>query len=66
MLLVLAGIYLFYLLETLFSLIAYKNNTHHHHQHHHAVRNRRVLHQSLKLGFQSEMRSKWLSWGTWP
>ncbi|XP_044028664.1 zinc transporter ZIP4-like [Siniperca chuatsi] len=34
MLVVIAGIYYFYLMETIFSLIAYKDN-HHHHQHHH-------------------------------
>ncbi|XP_047461458.1 zinc transporter ZIP4-like [Mugil cephalus] len=34
MLVLVAGIYCFYLMETLFSLITYKN--HHHHQHHHA------------------------------
>ncbi|XP_070778351.1 zinc transporter ZIP4 [Enoplosus armatus] len=34
MLVVIAGIYYFYLMETVFSLIAYKDN-HHHHQHHH-------------------------------
>ncbi|XP_059206379.1 zinc transporter ZIP4 [Centropristis striata] len=37
MLVVLGGIYYFYLMETIFSLIAYKDNHHHHHhQHHHA------------------------------
>ncbi|KAG7501418.1 zinc transporter ZIP4 [Solea senegalensis] len=36
MLVVLAGIYYFYLMETIFALVAYKNNNHHHHQHHHA------------------------------
>ncbi|KAM6974687.1 zinc transporter ZIP4 [Tautogolabrus adspersus] len=35
MLVLLSGIYYFYLMETIFSLIAYKNKTHHHHQHHH-------------------------------
>ncbi|XP_018526260.1 zinc transporter ZIP4 [Lates calcarifer] len=34
MLVVMAGIYYFYLMETIFSLITYKEN-HHHHQHHH-------------------------------
>ncbi|XP_041811951.1 zinc transporter ZIP4 [Chelmon rostratus] len=34
MLVVIGGIYFFYLMETVFSLIAYKNS-HHHHQHHH-------------------------------
>ncbi|XP_035039391.1 zinc transporter ZIP4 [Hippoglossus stenolepis] len=37
MLVVIAGIYYFYLMETVFSLIAYRDNhSHHHHQHHHA------------------------------
>lgn len=35
MLVVIGGIYFFYLMETIFSLIAYKNKNHHHHQHHH-------------------------------
>ncbi|XP_034561168.1 zinc transporter ZIP4 isoform X2 [Notolabrus celidotus] len=35
MLVLIAGIYYFYLMETFFSLIAYKNKNHHHHQHHH-------------------------------
>ncbi|CAJ1083399.1 zinc transporter ZIP4 isoform X2 [Xyrichtys novacula] len=35
MLVLLAGIYYFYLMETIFSLITYKNKNHHHHQHHH-------------------------------
>uniref|UniRef100_UPI0037E83D9E zinc transporter ZIP4 n=1 Tax=Semicossyphus pulcher TaxID=241346 RepID=UPI0037E83D9E len=35
MLVLIAGIYYFYLMETIFSLIAYKNKNHHHHQHHH-------------------------------
>ncbi|KAE8281902.1 Zinc transporter ZIP4 Solute carrier family 39 member 4 Zrt- and Irt-like protein 4 [Larimichthys crocea] len=35
MLVVISGIYYFYLMETIFSLITYKEN-HHHHQHHHA------------------------------
>ncbi|XP_035476816.2 zinc transporter ZIP4 [Scophthalmus maximus] len=35
MMVVMAGIFYFYLMETTFSLIAYKGN-HHHHQHHHA------------------------------
>ncbi|XP_037331030.2 zinc transporter ZIP4 [Pungitius pungitius] len=35
MLVLIGGIYLFYLMETIFSLVAYKDN-HHHHQHHHA------------------------------
>ncbi|XP_074543064.1 zinc transporter ZIP4 isoform X2 [Halichoeres trimaculatus] len=34
MLVVIAGIYFFYLMETIFSLITYKNRNHHHHQHH--------------------------------
>ncbi|KAK5855000.1 hypothetical protein PBY51_005141 [Eleginops maclovinus] len=34
MLVLIAGIYYFYLMETIFSLVAYKDN-HHHHQHHH-------------------------------
>ncbi|XP_073340039.1 zinc transporter ZIP4 [Pagrus major] len=34
MLVLIAGIYYFYLMETIFSLITYKDN-HHHHQHHH-------------------------------
>ncbi|KAM8840064.1 zinc transporter ZIP4 [Spinachia spinachia] len=34
MLVLIGGIYLFYLMETIFSLVAYKDN-HHHHQHHH-------------------------------
>ncbi|XP_045915099.1 zinc transporter ZIP4 isoform X1 [Micropterus dolomieu] len=34
MLVVIAGIYYFYLMETIFSLITFKDN-HHHHQHHH-------------------------------
>ncbi|XP_040045682.2 zinc transporter ZIP4 [Gasterosteus aculeatus] len=33
MLVLIGGIYLFYLMETIFSLVAYKDN--HHHQHHH-------------------------------
>uniref|UniRef100_A0A8C9WVJ7 Zinc transporter ZIP4/12 EF-hand domain-containing protein n=1 Tax=Sander lucioperca TaxID=283035 RepID=A0A8C9WVJ7_SANLU len=33
-LVLIAGIYYFYLMETIFSLIVYKDN-HHHHQHHH-------------------------------
>lgn len=37
MLVLIAGIYYFYLMETIFSLITYKKN-HHHHQHHHGVR----------------------------
>lgn len=36
MLVLIAGIYYFYLMETIFSLVTYKNNNHHHHQHHHA------------------------------
>ncbi|XP_060948894.1 zinc transporter ZIP4 [Limanda limanda] len=37
MLVVIAGIYYFYLMETVFSLVAYRDNhSHHHHQHHHA------------------------------
>lgn len=36
MLVVMAGIYYFYLMETIFSLVTYKENRHHH-QHHHAV-----------------------------
>ncbi|KAK9526754.1 hypothetical protein VZT92_015437 [Zoarces viviparus] len=35
MLVLIGGIYYFYLMETIFSLLAYKDN-HHHHQHHHA------------------------------
>ncbi|XP_026205146.1 zinc transporter ZIP4 [Anabas testudineus] len=35
MLVVMSGIYYFYLMETIFSMIAYKDN-HHHDQHHHA------------------------------
>ncbi|XP_060915114.1 zinc transporter ZIP4 [Labrus mixtus] len=35
MLVLLSGIYYFYLMETIFSLVAYKNKNHHHHQHHH-------------------------------
>ncbi|XP_056255630.1 zinc transporter ZIP4-like [Seriola aureovittata] len=35
MLVMLAGIYYFYLMETIFSLVTYKDN-HQHHQHHHA------------------------------
>ncbi|XP_016896402.1 zinc transporter ZIP4 [Cynoglossus semilaevis] len=35
MLVVMAGIYYFYLMETIFSLVTYKENRHHH-QHHHA------------------------------
>ncbi|XP_028255748.1 zinc transporter ZIP4-like [Parambassis ranga] len=35
MLVVIAGIYYFYLMETIFSLVTHKDN-HHHHQHHHA------------------------------
>lgn len=38
MLVVISGIYFFYLMETLFSLITYKDSNHHHHQHHHSVR----------------------------
>ncbi|XP_029299362.1 zinc transporter ZIP4 [Cottoperca gobio] len=34
MLVVICGIYYFYLMETIFSLVIYKDN-HHHHQHHH-------------------------------
>uniref|UniRef100_A0A3Q3FK45 Solute carrier family 39 member 4 n=1 Tax=Labrus bergylta TaxID=56723 RepID=A0A3Q3FK45_9LABR len=34
-LVLLSGIYYFYLMETIFSLVAYKNKNHHHHQHHH-------------------------------
>ncbi|XP_034066384.1 zinc transporter ZIP4 isoform X1 [Gymnodraco acuticeps] len=34
MLVLIGGIYYFYLMETIFSLVAYKDN-HHHHQHHH-------------------------------
>lgn len=41
MLVVIGGIYFFYLMETMFSLIAYKDN-HHHHQHHHAVRGYKI------------------------
>ncbi|KAF3833977.1 hypothetical protein F7725_025181 [Dissostichus mawsoni] len=36
MLVLIGGIYYFYLMETIFSLVAYKDN-HHHHQHHHGV-----------------------------
>ncbi|CAL8293283.1 unnamed protein product [Merluccius merluccius] len=35
MLVVLAGIYYFYLMETIFSLVTYKEELHHHHPHHH-------------------------------
>ncbi|XP_068432028.1 zinc transporter ZIP4 isoform X1 [Clinocottus analis] len=35
MLVLISGIYYFYLMETIFSLVAYKDNFHHH-QHHHA------------------------------
>ncbi|XP_071357072.1 zinc transporter ZIP4 [Trachinotus anak] len=35
LLVLMAGIYYFYLMETIFSLVTYKEN-HHHHQHHHA------------------------------
>ncbi|KAK5911141.1 hypothetical protein CgunFtcFv8_005342 [Champsocephalus gunnari] len=36
MLVLIGGIYYFYLMETIFSLVAYKDNHHHHHhQHHH-------------------------------
>lgn len=36
MLVLMSGIYYFYLMETIFSIITYKD--HHHDQHHHAVR----------------------------
>lgn len=35
MLVLIAGIYYFYLMETVFSLITYKGSKQHHHQHHH-------------------------------
>ncbi|KAK0145801.1 Zinc transporter ZIP4 [Merluccius polli] len=35
MLVVLAGIYYFYLMETIFSLVTHKEDLHHHHPHHH-------------------------------
>lgn len=41
MLVLIAGIYYFYLMETIFSLVAYKDN-HHHHQHHHGVREKTI------------------------
>lgn len=37
MVVVLAGIYYFYLMEAIFSLVTRKDN-HHHHPHHHEVR----------------------------
>lgn len=39
MLVVISGIYLFYLIETLFSLMTYQDSNHHH-QHQHSVRER--------------------------
>lgn len=41
-LVLIAGIYYFYLMETIFSLIVYKDN-HHHHQHHHGVREKNTI-----------------------
>lgn len=42
MLVVIGGIYFFYLMETFFTLITYKDSNHQHHQHHHSVRERKL------------------------
>lgn len=64
MLVLLAGIYIFYLMETLFSLIAYKNNTHHHHQHHHAeeAEPHHCDHGRVLEMYQQERKKEDLQW----
>jgi len=56
MLVLLAGIYYFYLMETIFSLVAYEDN-HHHHQHHHGVREE-IIHRIRRIRIENIIQIK--------
>lgn len=67
MLVVISGIYFFYLMETLFSLITYKDSNHHHHDHDHSVRERqraapkqRKLTEKVTIKVNQSIYKRWI------
>uniref|UniRef100_A0A3P8WC80 Zinc transporter ZIP4 n=1 Tax=Cynoglossus semilaevis TaxID=244447 RepID=A0A3P8WC80_CYNSE len=58
MLVVMAGIYYFYLMETIFSLVTYKENRHHHQHHHEEAEPHHCDHGLVLEMYQQERKQK--------